>query len=58
MGNMSKMRLSLHNPDFTTALRIADEINRSYPGAASADNPTIVTVSPPEGANIMSFVTG
>ncbi len=58
MGNMVKMRLSLHNPDFTTARRIADEINRSYPGAASADNPTIVTVSPPEGANIMNFVTG
>ncbi len=58
MGSMSKMRLSLHNPDFTTARRIADEINRNYPGAATADNPTIVTVSPPDGANIMNFVTG
>src|SRR5690606_3849596 len=44
MASMSQVRLTLRNPDFTTARRIADVINQKFPGAASADNPTIVTL--------------
>ena len=58
LGSLEKMRLSLRNPDFTTARRIADEINRAYPGSASADNPTIVTVTPAAGISVAGFVTG
>ena len=57
LGAMGKMRLSLRNPDFTTARRVADEINRNFPGVALAENPTIVTITPPPGASLINFVT-
>ena len=58
LADLKVMRLTLRNPDFTTARRIADAINGRFPGAASADNPTIVTVARPLGADYVSFVTG
>ena len=57
MGSMSQMRLTLRNPDFTTARRIAQAIDTAYPGAAEADNPTIVTIKAPAGYDMVSFVT-
>jgi flagellar P-ring protein precursor FlgI len=57
MASMSTMRLTLRNPDFTTAKRIADAVNAAFPGAAMADNPTIVTLTPPAGKDMVSFVT-
>ena len=54
---MTQLRLSLRNPDFTTARRIADVINAQYPGTALAENPTIVALRPPEGRDMVSFVT-
>lgn len=57
MANMGQVRLTLRNPDFTTARRIADAINSRYPGTANADNPSIVTLRPPMGAGIVPFVT-
>jgi len=51
------MRLTLHNPDFTTAHRIADVINARWPGAALAENPTIVAVKPPAGQDMMGFIS-
>ena len=57
MGSMSKMRLSLRNPDFTTAKRIAEEINRHFPDSAVAENPTIVSITPPDGGNLITFIT-
>ncbi len=57
LGSMERMRLSLRNPDFTTAKRVAEEINRAFPGAAVADNPTIVSVAPPAGGSLVNFVT-
>jgi flagellar P-ring protein precursor FlgI len=54
---MSEMRMTLRNPDFTTSRRIAEAINIRFPGAAVADNPTIVTLRPPAGLNMMSFVS-
>ncbi|ESQ80472.1 flagellar basal body P-ring protein FlgI [Asticcacaulis sp. YBE204] len=50
------IRLTLKNPDFTTALRIADTINKARPGTAYADNPTIVAVRAPPGSNMMNFI--
>jgi flagellar P-ring protein precursor FlgI len=57
LTKMSTLRLSLRNPDFTTSRRIADVINASYPGTALAENPTIVSIHPPDGRDMVSFVT-
>ncbi len=57
LASMKQMRLTLKNPDFTTARRISDVINTRFPGTAVSDNPTIVTVKPPVGQDIASFMT-
>ena len=57
LANMGQMRLTLKNPDFTTSRRIADAINAHYPGAATSNNPTIVTVKAPSGEDMVSFLT-
>ena len=57
LSAMPVMRMTLHNPDFTTAHRIADVINAKWPGTAYAENPTIVAVKPPAGQDMMGFVT-
>jgi flagellar P-ring protein precursor FlgI len=55
--SMNQLRMTLRNPDFTTARRISDAINGAYPGTAAALNPTIVVIRPPEGQDMVSFVT-
>ena len=57
LDGMSVLRLTLRNPDFTTSRRIAAAINAAYPATATADNPTIVTLRPPPGRDMVSFVT-
>ena len=57
LANMNVLRLTLRNPDFTTSRRVADVINAKYPGTANAENPTIVALHPPTGADMVSFVT-
>jgi len=56
LASMSQLRLTLRNPDFTTARRIAEAINASYPGSAVAENPTIVEIHPVNGQDMTSFV--
>ena len=46
-GSLGQMRMTLRNPDFTTAKRIAEVVNATYPGAATAENPTIVALKTP-----------
>ena len=57
LNQMHSQRLTLRNPDFTTASRIAAVINGRYPGTASADSATIVTITPPNGVRINEFAT-
>jgi flagellar P-ring protein FlgI len=57
LDSMQTLRLSLRNPDFTTAQRIADVVNASYPNTAAPENPTIVAVHAPAGENMMTFIT-
>jgi flagellar P-ring protein precursor FlgI len=57
LSELGVMHLTLHNPDFTTAQRVAQAINAKYPGMAVAENPTIVAVKPPNGMNLFNFVT-
>jgi flagellar P-ring protein precursor FlgI len=57
LESMAQVRLTLKNPDFTTARRIADSINSRFSGSAVADNPTIVTLRAPAGQDMVSFLT-
>lgn len=57
LANLGEMRLTLRNPDFTTARRIAEVVNTVFPGSATADNPTIVTVRTPSGVSQIGFIT-
>jgi flagellar P-ring protein precursor FlgI len=57
MDAMAQLRMTLRNPDFTTARRVADAINAHYPGTAVAENPTIVAIRPPVGKDMVGFVT-
>jgi flagellar P-ring protein precursor FlgI len=57
MASMPRMRLTLRNPDFTTAGRIAHAINTAFPGSAEVENPTIVAIRPPGGSDMVGFVT-
>jgi flagellar P-ring protein precursor FlgI len=59
IANAQSLRLSLRNPDFTTAQRMAQAINR-YLGvpAASATNPSTVNLMRPASyTNIVSLLT-
>ena len=56
LANMGQLRMTLRNPDFTTARRIADVVNAAYPGVAVAENPTIVSLRPPAGENLVAFM--
>jgi flagellar P-ring protein precursor FlgI len=57
LATLGQMRMTLRNPDFTTAQRISAVINANYPGSATAENPTIVTLRAPAGRNLVSFIT-
>jgi flagellar P-ring protein precursor FlgI len=56
LARMDVMRMTLRNPDFTTARRIADAVNAQFPGTAVAENPTIVAVRAPAGQNLIQFM--
>lgn len=56
-ASLKQIHLALRNPDFTTAQRVAKAINSRWPGAANAENPTVVTVTPPAGISNMDFIT-
>jgi flagellar P-ring protein precursor FlgI len=57
IANMRSMRLTLHNPDFTTSRRISDAINAAFPGSAYSDNPAIVTIVSPAGLDMPNFIS-
>jgi flagellar P-ring protein precursor FlgI len=59
-GRTTPLRLMLRNPDFTTARRIADAINRfaRSPVARATDPGTVaITLTGPAAENIVGFVT-
>lgn len=56
LAAMGQMRMTLRNPDFTTAQRIAQAVNAKFPGSAYAENPTIVALRPPAGQDMPSFL--
>ena len=56
LASLNTLRMTLRNPDFTTARRIADVINARFPGTALAENPTIVAIRPPAGEDMVSYM--
>lgn len=57
LGSMPEVRLTLRNPDFTTAERIAQAINQVFPGTARAQNGTVVALRAPQGYSMANFIT-
>ena len=56
-ANMNEARLTLRNPDFTTAQRVAQAINQSYPGTALAENGTVVAIRAPAQLGMAGFIS-
>ena len=54
---MGQIRLTLRNPDFTTAQRVAQAVNQVYPGTAYAENGTVVALRPPQGIGAAGYIT-
>jgi flagellar P-ring protein precursor FlgI len=52
----SSLKLALKNPDFTTARRIAETINREIPGAAEMLDPATVQITP-MGGSVVELVS-
>lgn len=57
LANMNEVRLTLRNPDFTTAQRVAAAINSSYPGSALAENGTVVALRAPGQLGMAGFIS-
>ena len=57
LANMQQVRLTLRNPDFTTAQRIAAVINQAYPNTAAAENGTVVALRAPAQLNMAGFIS-
>jgi flagellar P-ring protein precursor FlgI len=60
LGELDEIRLSLHNPDFTTARRIMDAVNGAVgDGTAVATDPTTVVLRVPGNRrnDVVGFVT-
>lgn len=53
----NKIRFSLHDADFTTAIRIMDVINVMYPGSAKAISAAEVEIKPPLEFRTMDMIT-
>ncbi|MGQ2991301.1 MAG: flagellar basal body P-ring protein FlgI [Brevundimonas sp.] len=57
LANMNEVRLTLRNPDFTTAQRVAAAINQTYPGTALAENGTVVALRAPAQLGMAGFIS-
>ncbi|CAN5401631.1 flagellar basal body P-ring protein FlgI [soil metagenome] len=57
LDGMAEVRLTLRNPDFTTAQRVAGAINQTYPGTALAENGSVVTLRAPAQLGMAGFIS-
>ncbi len=51
------IRLSLHETDFTTALRLMDAVNAKYPGSSQAISAADVEITPPKEFRTRDMIT-
>lgn len=52
LGSAQSLKLALNNPDFTTAQRIAQAINRRFPGLARMLDPATVELRPTANSEV------
>ncbi|QTN18964.1 flagellar basal body P-ring protein FlgI [Brevundimonas sp. AJA228-03] len=57
LDSLQEVRLTLRNPDFTTAQRIAAAINATYPTTALAENGSVVTLRAPAQLGMAAFIS-
>jgi flagellar P-ring protein precursor FlgI len=57
LANMNEVRLTLRNPDFTTAQRVAAAINQVYPNSALAENGTVIALRAPGNLGMAGFIS-
>ena len=57
LANMDEVRLTLRNPDFTTAQRVAAAINQVYPSTAMAENGTVIALRAPGQMGMAGFIS-
>lgn len=59
LEDLQEIRLALRNPDFTTARRISNAINKKVGGTAKAENASSVVLKRPKGygGNIVDLIT-
>jgi flagellar P-ring protein precursor FlgI len=57
LDSMPEVRLTLRNPDFTTAQRIAAAINQSFPQSALAENGSVVALRAPAQLGMAGFIS-
>ena len=57
LDGMAEVRLTLRNPDFTTAQRVAAAINQTYPGTALAENGSVVALRAPAQFGMAGFIS-
>ncbi|MDP3399935.1 MAG: flagellar basal body P-ring protein FlgI, partial [Brevundimonas sp.] len=57
LANMTEVRLTLRNPDFTTAQRVAAAINQVYPNSALAENGTVIALRAPGQMGMAGFIS-
>ncbi|MES2860743.1 MAG: flagellar basal body P-ring protein FlgI [Pseudomonadota bacterium] len=57
LDSLQEVRLTLRNPDFTTAQRIAAAINATYPSTALAENGSVVALRAPAALGMAAFIS-
>ena len=57
LDTMTEVRLTLRNPDFSTAQRVAAAINQTYPNTALAENGSVVALRAPPQLGMAGFIS-
>ena len=57
LDSLTEVRLTLRNPDFTTAQRMAAAINATYPSTALAENGSVVALRAPAQLGMAAFIS-
>ncbi|MBU1348277.1 MAG: flagellar basal body P-ring protein FlgI [Alphaproteobacteria bacterium] len=57
LDGMNEVRLTLRNPDFTTAQRVAAAINATYPSSALAENGSVIALRAPGQLGMAAFIS-
>jgi flagellar P-ring protein precursor FlgI len=57
LDSLQEVRLTLRNPDFTTAQRVAAAINATYPSTALAENGSVIALRAPAQLGMAGFIS-